>query len=214
MKLLVETVTDVKYINEEVDGKKILHIEGVFLQAEQKNKNGRIYPRKILEREVARYMQEKVQADRAWGELGHPDSPTINLDRASHRIISLKEDGNNWVGKARILSTPHGNIVKALIEDGGRIGVSSRGIGTLKMSEGVNMVQDDYHLATAADIVADPSAPDAYVRGLMEQKEWIFNNGIIVESDIAQMRNNIKRASSKKLEETILVEFQKFIKRL
>lgn len=214
MKLLVETVEDVKYLTEEQDGKKTLHIEGVFLQAERKNRNGRIYPHSILEREVERYLKEKVESNRAWGELGHPDSPTINLDRASHRIIKLESDGNNWNGKARILETPHGNIVKALIEDGGRIGVSSRGIGTLKMVEGVNMVQDDFHLATAADIVADPSAPDAFVRGLMEGKEWVWDNGLIKEATVADMHREVKRASKKNLEETILKAFKNFVEKL
>lgn len=214
MKLLVETVEEVKYLTEEKDGKKVLHIEGVFLQAERKNRNGRIYPRSVLEREVSRYIREKVEQNSAWGELGHPDSPTINLDRASHRIIKLESNGNDWVGKARILETPQGKIVTALIEDGGRIGVSSRGIGTLKVVEGVNMVQDDYHLATAADIVADPSAPDAFVRGLMEGKEWVWDNGLIKEATVSQMHKEIKRVSKKQLEETILNAFTRFIKNL
>ncbi len=211
MKLLVETVSDVKYLTEEDNGKKVLHIEGIFLQAEQKNRNGRVYPRSILEREVNKYLKEKVETGRSWGELGHPDTPSINLDRACHRIISLKAEGNNWVGKSRILETPHGNIVRALIEDGGQIGVSSRGMGTLKMVEGTNMVQDDYYLATAADVVADPSAPDAFVRGLMEQKEWVWDNGIIKEATINDMRREVKKASSRQLEEVVLREFQKFI---
>ena len=214
MKLLVETLEDIQYLTEDNDGKKSLYIEGVFLQSECKNRNGRIYPKSILEREVDRYIKEKVEKNCAWGELGHPDSPTINLPLASHRVIKLSENGNDWIGKARILSTPHGKIVESLISDGGRIGVSSRGIGTLKVVEGVNMVQDDYHLATAADIVADPSAPDAFVRGLMEQKEWVWNNGIIVESDVSKIHKRIKSCPQKKLEETIISAFKNYMEKL
>jgi hypothetical protein len=214
MKLLIERIEEVQYLVEEVNGKKVMHIEGVFLQAERKNRNGRVYPKSILEREVSRYVKDKVDRNCAWGELGHPDSPTINLDRTSHRIISLKEDGNNWVGKARIQDTPHGRIVKALIEDGGQLGVSSRGCGTLKMCEGTNMVQDDYHLATGADVVADPSAPDAFVNGLMEQKEWIWNNGLIEEKEIARIYQEVKAAHRRDLEESTIRAFESFIKKL
>jgi len=214
MRLLIEQIEDVRYLTEEKEGKKSLYIEGVFLQAEQKNRNSRIYPRAILEREVARYLKEKVDRNCAWGELGHPESPTINLDRASHRIVNLKSEGNNWIGKARILETPMGNTVRALIEDGGQIGVSSRGVGSLKMVEGINMVQDDYHLSTGADIVADPSAPDAFVRGLMEQREWVWNNGLIQEADIHAIYQEVKNAKSKNLEETTLKAFSHFINKL
>ena len=215
MKLLVETVHDMKLVTEDAaDGKKTLHIEGIFLQSEQKNRNGRIYPKTILEREVNRYIKEKVDRNSAWGELGHPDTPTINLDRAAMRIISLTNEGNDWIGKARILNTPHGNIVKALIEDGGQLGVSSRGVGSLKMVEGANLVQDDFHLATAADVVADPSAPDAFVNGLMEGKEWIWNNGVIQEVDVSKIYKEVKNANRKQLEETTLKAFEKFMKLL
>lgn len=214
MKLLVEQIHEYKYLTEDAGDKKHMYIEGIYLQSEQKNRNGRIYPKNIMEREVARYIKEKIEGKCAWGELGHPETPTINLDRTAMRIVSLKNEGNDWIGKAMIQNTPHGNIVRSLIEDGGRLGVSSRGVGSLKMVEGANMVQDDYHLATAADVVADPSAPDAYVNGLMEQKEWVWNNGIIQEADIAQMHKEIKKANRKQLEETALKAFEKFLKLL
>jgi hypothetical protein len=214
MKLLIEQIDEYKYLTEESDSKKHLYIEGVYLQSERKNRNGRIYPKSIIEREVARYLREKVEGKCAWGELGHPDTPSINLDRTAMRIVSLKNEGNDWVGKAMVQNTPHGNIVRSLIEDGGRLGVSSRGVGSIKMVEGVNMVQDDFHLATAADVVADPSAPDAYVRGLMEGKEWVWNNGLIQEANIAQLHKEVKTTNRKHLEEMTLKSFQKFIKLL
>lgn len=214
MKLLVETVEGVGYLTEEVNGKKRLYIEGTFLQSEQKNRNGRIYPKGLLEREVARYTKEKIDRNCAWGELGHPDTPTINLDRACMRIVALKEDGNDWRGKAMILDTPHGKIVEALIDSGGTIGVSSRGVGSVKMVEGINMVQDDYHLSTGADIVADPSAPDAYVQGLREGKEWVWNNGIIQEVDVARQYKQLMTVKRSDVEKVALSIFEDFINRL
>lgn len=214
MKLLVETVEGVGYLTEEVNGKKRLYIEGTFLQSEQKNRNGRIYPKGLLEREVARYTKEKIDRNCAWGELGHPDTPTINLDRACMRIVALKEDGNDWRGKAMILDTPHGKIVEALIDSGGTIGVSSRGVGSVKMVEGINMVQDDYHLSTGADIVADPSAPDAYVQGLREGKEWIWNNGIIQEVDVARQYKQLMKVKRADVEKVALSIFEDFINKL
>ena len=171
MLLIQEEIEEVQYLTEDaVDGKRSYIIEGVFLQAEKKNRNGRMYPRDLLSREVARYNVNYVQQNRAFGELGHPDSPTINLDRVSHMIKSLTPDGSNFIGRAKILDTPYGKIVKNLIDEGARLGVSSRGLGSLRAQNGVQMVQDDFYLATAADIVADPSAPDAFVRGIMEGK--------------------------------------------
>lgn len=177
MKLIKELNEDLQYIVEvnEETGKKNLYIEGVFLQSNLQNRNGRVYPREIMQREVDRYMKEQVATKRAYGELGHPEGPSINLDRVSHMITSLKEDGNNWIGKAKILDTPMGNIAQSLIKEGAGLGVSSRGLGSLKEnSEGINEVQDDFMLATAADIVADPSAPDAYVAGIMEGRDWVW----------------------------------------
>ena len=171
MKLITETIEDVKLLTEEKDGKKLLYIEGVFLQSELKNRNGRMYPFSVLEREVKRYNEEYVQSKRALGELGHPDGPTINLDRVSHRITSLKAEGNNFIGKAQILDTPMGNIAKNLLGEGVQLGVSSRGMGSIQKVEDCNVVADDFMLTTAADIVADPSAPDAFVNGIMEGKE-------------------------------------------
>src|ERR1017187_3237081 len=179
MKLLIENVNEVKFLKEDKEGKKNYFLEGVFLQSEIKNRNGRIYPKSILEREVNRYMKENIQAKRGYGELGHPDTPTINLDRVSHMIVDLHEDGNNFIGKAKILDTPMGRIVKTFMDEEASLGVSSRGMGSLKAikESEYQLVQDDFFLASAADIVADPSAPDAFVRGIMEKKEWIWDNG-------------------------------------
>jgi hypothetical protein len=214
MKLIIETVEEVKYLVEENNGQKSHFIEGVFMQSEQKNRNGRVYPKSIMEREVKRYEKEYINEKRAFGELGHPDSPSINLDRVSHMIVSLREDGNNYIGKAKILGTPYGNIVKNLIDEGAKLGVSSRGMGSLKPSNGYQLVQDDFYLATAADIVADPSAPDAFVRGIMENKEWVFMNGVLQEMEIEQMQKQIKRAKQKQLEEVKLRQFANFISKL
>ena len=183
MKLIREEIESVDFIVEEKNGKKSMYIEGVFLQGDIKNRNGRMYPMECLRREVMRYNENHVQSGRALGELGHPDGPTVNLDRVSHKIVSLKENGTNFIGKAKILSTPMGKIAESLISEGVKLGVSSRGIGSLKQTrEGVNIVGDDFMLSTAADIVADPSAPDAFVEGIMEGKEWIWDGGILREN--------------------------------
>ena len=183
MKLIREEIESVDFIVEQKNGKKSLYIEGVFLQGDIKNRNGRMYPMETLRREVARYNENHVQSGRALGELGHPDGPTVNLDRVSHKIVSLRESGSNFVGKAKILGTPMGKIAQSLIDEGVKLGVSSRGIGSLKMTrEGTNVVGDDFMLATAADIVADPSAPDAFVEGIMEGKDWVWDGGILREA--------------------------------
>lgn len=182
MKLIREEIESVDFIVEETNGKKSMYIEGVFLQGNLRNRNGRMYPMETLRKEVQRYTENHITSGRALGELGHPEGPTVNLDRVSHKIISLRENGNNFIGKAKILSTPMGKIAEALINEGVKLGVSSRGIGSLKSTrEGVNVVGDDFMLSTAADIVADPSAPDAFVEGIMEGKEWVFEGGILRE---------------------------------
>jgi len=214
MKLIKEITEDVQYLQEEKDGKKSTFIEGVFLQSEIKNRNGRLYPKEIMQREVNRYIEESVNKNRAYGELGHPDGPTVNLDRVSHMIVSLKEDGNNYIGKAKILNTPMGNIVKTLIDEGASLGVSSRGLGSIKEQDGINEVQDDFMLATAADIVADPSAPDAFVQGVMESKEWVMVDGIWTARDVEQAQQTISKASSRELEEAKLKVFENFLTRL
>ena len=220
MKLISEQWSDeVNYLVEEdpKTGKKHAYIEGVMLQTEVKNKNGRIYPKEVMQKEVARYTKEYVDQNRAYGELGHPEGPTINLERTSHLITSLKEDGNNFIGKAKILSTPMGEIVKNLLDDGARLGVSSRGMGSLKASNakgGVQMVQSDFQLATAADIVADPSAPDAFVNGVMEGVEWIWDNGMFKSQKIEEYKHTIARARTHKLQEVKLNVFSDFLKNL
>lgn len=217
MKLITETIEQVKYLTEKKeDGGKAYYIEGPFLQTEVKNRNGRVYRKDIMEREVNRYIKEYVETKRAFGELGHPDGPGINLDRVSHMIVSLKEDGNNYIGRAKIMTeTPMGRIVKNLIDEGAQLGVSSRGMGSLKLNkEGVNEVQDDFYLATAGDIVADPSAPDAFVRGIMEGKEWMMVEGRFVESDYDRARGIIRHASSAQLNEAQIQVFQDWMKRL
>jgi len=212
MKLITEVHEDLQYIAEEKNGKKSYFIEGVFLQSNITNRNGRMYPREIMRNEVARYTKEYVEQKRALGELGHPEGPTVNLDRVSHMIVSLKEDGDNYVGRAKILGTPMGMIVRNLIDEGAKLGVSSRGMGTVTLtSEGVNEVQDDFYLATAADIVADPSAPDAFVRGIMENKEWVNINGVWTSQQIEESKKIIQRAKSRRLEETKLAVFKHFL---
>jgi len=194
-----------------------MFIEGIMLQTEVKNKNGRIYPLEVMKKEVKRYNKEYIDQKRAYGELGHPEGPTINLERTSHLIESLEQDGNNFVGKAKILSTPMGEIVKNLLSDGARLGVSSRGMGSLKASNrkgGAQMVQSDFQLATAADIVADPSAPDAFVDGVMEGVEWIWDNGVIKAQKIEEYKDTIRRAKSQKLQETKLNVFKSFLENL
>ena len=214
MKLITETIEDVQILTEEKDGKKLLYIEGVFLQSELKNRNGRMYPFDVLNREVERYNEEYVKSKRALGELGHPDGPTINLDRVSHLITSLQREGNNFVGKARLLDTPMGNIAKSLLDEGVKLGVSSRGLGSIKEEGGIKVVADDFMLATAADIVADPSAPDAFVNGIMEGKEWVYAGGAIQEQRIEQIKQRIDNAHRSQLDEMKLSAFHSFIKNL
>ena len=216
MRLIKEFNEEIRYLTEESkDPKKPnVFIEGVFLQSDLKNKNGRIYPKEIMQREVNRYVEENVNTKRAYGELGHPEGPTVNLDRVSHMIVSLKEDGSNYIGKAKVMDTPMGRIVKELISEGAQLGVSSRGLGPLKERGGINEVQDDFMLATAADIVADPSAPDAFVQGIMEGKEWVFVNGRWTEQDIEQSQSIINRASSEELEEQKMVVWNNFLQKL
>ncbi len=213
MKLIREEIETVDFIVEDRNGKKNLYIEGVFLQGNIKNRNGRMYPMETLRREVSRYNENHVQAGRALGELGHPDGPTVNLDRVSHKIVSLKESGSNFIGKAKILSTPMGKIAQSLIGEGVRLGVSSRGIGSLKMTrEGTNVVGDDFMLATAADIVADPSAPDAFVEGIMEGKDWVWDGGILREKYAEKTYKHINTlVDQKKLDEQKLNLFNDFL---
>lgn len=214
MKLIVETIQDVKVITEEKNGVKSLFITGPFLVGEQKNRNGRVYPKNILEREVKRYNEEYITKNRAFGELGHPDSPSINLDRVSHLIVNLKQEGAQFIGKAKILETPMGKIAKSLLEGGATLGVSSRGMGSLKETNGVNLVQDDYYLATAADIVADPSAPGAFVQGIMEGKEWVWDNGIVKEVSVVEMYDEIRKAKTRQIEDISLRIFENFVSKL
>jgi len=214
MKLIVETIQDVKVLTEEKNGVKSLYITGPFLVGEQKNRNGRVYSKSILEREVARYNEEYISKNRAFGELGHPDSPSINLDRVSHLIVNMRQEGAQFIGKAKILETPMGKIAKSLLEGGACLGVSSRGMGSLKEVNGVNMVQDDYYLATAADIVADPSAPGAFVQGIMEGKEWVWDNGIVKEVSVVEMYDEIRKAKSRQIEDISLRIFENFLSKL
>ena len=214
MKLIKEINETVNYISEGADGKKELFIEGPFLVAEKKNKNGRLYEFNTMKKEVHRYTEEYINKHRAFGELGHPDSPTINLDRVSHMIVGLREEGTQWIGKAKIIETPMGQIARQLIEGGAQLGVSSRGMGSLKNVNGVNVVQPDFYLATAADIVADPSAPGAFVQGIMEGKEWMLVNGVWTEQYVEEAKREIKQASRKDIEAVSLRIFENFIKRL
>jgi len=216
MKLITEEINKVDFIVEEVGGKKSMFIEGIFLQGNQKNRNGRVYRTETLEREVSRYNESYVAKGRALGELGHPDGPTVNLDRVSHKIVSLTREGNNFIGKAKLLDTPMGKIAKNLIDEGVTLGVSSRGVGSLKQTrEGYKLVGEDFMLATAADIVADPSAPDAFVQGIMEGKEWVFVNGILREQEIDDTRSTInKLVETKQLQEKKVELFQQFLSNL
>ena len=216
MKLITEEIEQVEVIVENRNGKKNLFIEGVFLQGEIKNRNGRMYPMQTLAREVGRYNENFVEKGRALGELGHPDGPTVNLDRVSHKIVSLREDGNNFIGKAKILSTPMGKIASNLLGEGVKLGVSSRGVGSLnKTNEGYSVVGEDFTLATAADIVADPSAPDAFVDGIMEGKEWVWDGGIIRERLASKTYKQINTlVDQKKLDEQKLSVFQDFLANL
>jgi hypothetical protein len=216
MKLITEINEEVKLLTEESEnGSKNFFIEGVFMQAEQKNRNNRMYPLNVMEKEANRYIQEYVNRNRAYGELGHPEGPTINLERTAIMIKELRQDGNNFIGKAKVIDTPYGNIVKNLISEGACLGVSTRGLGSLEeRADGVRVVKDDFYLATAADVVADPSAPDAFVRGIMEGKEWIWDNGIIKDVQIEQYKKTIKKSSKKSLEENMIKSFQHFLSKL
>ena len=214
MKLITELTESVQYITEEKDGKKSLFIEGPFLVAERTNRNGRMYKEETMRKEVGRYTENYIKQNRAFGELGHPDTPSINLDRVSHLIVSLRQEGNDWIGRAKILDTPMGQIARNLIEGGAQLGVSSRGMGSLKSINGINVVQDDFYLATAADIVADPSAPGAFVQGIMEGKEWMLVNGVWTEMQYEQARKELRQSSRAEIEAVGLKIFENFIKKL
>lgn len=217
MKLITEVMDDDKIevlVEESKNGKKDYYIKGVFMQSETKNRNGRVYPKEVLMKEVQTYSDKYIKENRAFGELGHPDGPIINLERVSHMIKELKEDGNNFVGKAKLMDTPYGKIAKNLIDEGAKLGVSSRGMGSLKPSKGAAVVQNDFYLATAADIVADPSAPDAFVEGIMEGKEWVWDNGIIKERSIQELKSGIEKANRKDREAIKLQAFEKFVSKL
>ena len=219
MKLICEILEEVKLVTEEKeDGKKDFYIEGVFMQADIQTRNGRIYPMPVMEKEVGRYVKEYVNTNRAFGELGHPQGPQINLDRISHMITELRRDGSNIVGRAKILETPMGNIAKNIIQGGGSLGVSSRGMGSLKERNGIMEVQDDFLLATAADIVADPSAPNAFVNGIMEGVEWVWDNGILKQQQIELYKEEIEKAAAKPnkraLEEAMLKTWSHFLSKL
>lgn len=214
MLLITETTNDsLNVITENVNGKKSLCIEGIFMQSESKNKNGRIYPRETLMNEVSRYTTTYIKENRALGELGHPEGPTVNLERVSHIITSLNQSGNDVIGKAKILGTPYGKIVENLIDSGVKLGVSSRGMGSIKEVNGSNMVQEDFMLA-AVDIVADPSAPNAFVNGIMEGKQWVWDNGVLKEQDLAHWKKQIQKTSSKNLEEQYLKAFKALLSNL
>ena len=216
MRLIKEVFETTNLVVEEKLGKgKQYFIEGVFLQSELKNRNGRMYPESVMDKEVGRYIKEYVEKNRAYGELGHPDTPSINLDRVSHLIVDLRKEGTNYIGKAKILDTPMGKIAQGLLDGGANLGVSSRALGSLQMNkEGVQVVQDDFMLSTAADIVADPSAPDAFVRGIMENKEWTFVDGKFVEKHIEEAKSIVKKASLKNLDEAKILAFQKFLSKI
>jgi len=214
MKLISEEVLDAQYIVEENEGKKEYKIRGIFLQSDIKNRNGRIYENAVLSKEVDRYNREFIQKGRAFGELGHPDGPTVNLERVSHMIKALTPEGKNFIGEAKIMDTPYGKIVKNLIDEGATLGVSSRGMGSLVQKGGANYVGKDFYLATAADIVADPSAPDAFVEGIMESKEWVWNNGILVEKDIEAWKKEIQSAKARALDEAKVKVFSDFLRKL
>jgi hypothetical protein len=216
MRLIREVLDTTNLIVESKLGKgKEYFIEGIFLQSELKNRNGRMYPESVMDNEVGRYIKESVDKNRAYGELGHPDTPSINLDRVSHMIVSLRKEGTNYIGKAKILETPMGMIARGLLDGGANLGVSSRALGSLQTNnEGVQIVQDDFMLSTAADIVADPSAPDAFVRGIMESKEWVFVDGKFVEQHIEEAQRSIRKASSRNLQEAKIYAFQKFLSKI
>lgn len=219
MKLITEITEELKYLSEEgTEGKKNLYIEGIFLQGNIKNRNGRRYPTEVLAKEVERYRKESIDKNRAYGELGHPDGPSINLERVSHMIKDLRQDGDNFVGRAKIMDTPYGNIVRNLMGEGARLGVSSRGMGSIREVNGINEVQEDFYLATAADIVADPSAPDAFVNGIMEGVEWIWDSGILKAKKLEETKKEINKAAASvdksKLQEAKVLAFKKFLSNL
>ena len=216
MKLISEHFSDdVEYITEEKeDGKKNYKLKGVFLQAEIKNRNGRVYPMEVLEIEVKRYNEEFIKENRAYGELGHPEGPTVNLDKVSHMVTSLEPDGKNFIGEAKVMSTPMGNIVQNIMDDGGKLAVSSRGMGSLSKKNGANYVNDDFYLATAADIVADPSAPNAFVEGIMEGKEWVWNNGLLQEQEVARIKDEMEQNIRSRKANYQALAFAKFLKNL
>ena len=214
MKLISEEISNAEMLVEETNGKKNYKIKGVFLQSDIKNRNGRIYESDILTKEVKRYNQEFINKKRAFGELGHPDGPTVNLERVSHMITKLEPEGKNFIGEAKIMDTPYGKIVKGLIDEGALLGVSSRGMGSLVQKNGANYVGKDFYLATAADIVADPSAPDAFVEGIMENKEWVWDNGVIKAQDIEEYKEHIQEAKRLKLAEAKANVFKSFLEKL
>ena len=216
MKLISEEAIEVNFVTEEDDNKKKNYfIEGIFMQSETKNRNGRVYPKAILQKEVKRYTEKFINTKRAFGELGHPDGPTVNLERVSHMITELVEDGDNFLGRAKIMDTPYGKIVKNLIDEGAKLGVSSRGMGSLKpVQDGLQEVQNDFYLATAADIVADPSAPDAFVSGIMEGKEWVWDNGLLKEKEIVEYQKQIERATEISRNKVRIEAFENFITKL
>ncbi|MDP7366136.1 MAG: primosomal protein [Candidatus Pacebacteria bacterium] len=214
MKLISETVEDVEYITEEKNGEKQYKIRGIFMQADVKNRNGRVYPMEVLQKEVSKYNKNFIQQKRAFGELGHPDGPTVNLERVSHITTSLTPDGKNFLGEAKIMDTPMGKIVKNLMDEGCKLGVSSRGMGSLTKQNGANYVRDDFYLATAADIVADPSAPNAFVEGIMEGKEWVWDNGALLEAEMVEMKNEFNTKQRNRNANKAALAFAKFLKRL
>ena len=217
MKLISEHFSDdVEYIKEEDEktGKNNYKLKGIFLQSEIKNRNGRVYPFEVLDKEVKRYKKEFIEQNRAYGELGHPEGPTVNLDKVSHMVTSLKPDGKNFIGEAKVMGTPMGTIVKNIMDDGGKLAVSSRGMGSLEKRGDANYVKNDFYLATAADIVADPSAPNAFVDGIMEGKEWIWNNGLLREQDVAKIKNEMERNIRSRKANYQALAFAKFLKKL
>ena len=215
VRLFSESVEEIEYITEaKEDGGKNYKIRGIFLQADIKNRNGRIYPMEVLEKEVNKYNKNFINEKRAYGELGHPDGPTVNLERVSHLTTSLERDGKNFIGEAKIMKTPMGEIVKSLMDEGCKLGVSSRGMGSLQQKGGANYVKDDFYLATAADIVADPSAPNAFVEGVMEGKEWVWNNGTLIESHLVELRKEFDVKQRNRNAKVEALEFAKFLKRL
>ena len=214
MKLITETIENLEFITEEKKNGKDYKIRGIFLQGDIKNRNGRVYPVDVLHKEVNRYNKEFVEKKRAFGELGHPDGPTVNLERVSHMITSLKPEGKNFIGEAKVMDTPYGKIVKNLIDEGAQLGVSSRGMGSMKQVNGKNVINNDFYLATAADIVADPSAPDAFVEGIMEGKEWIWDNGILKEAQVKELKVQVESKERIARAEKNAIVFENFLKKL